>query len=512
MTSFSFLAFLPYLLGPRSLNVFEMSSISLRPSNVNSLGAGGASGGAAAGPSRLPSTTASASSSAVALDVAHLSERIFTATLPIAVSLSPSDLPPQPAASGSADASPPPTDLVYYTTIRRCSYLSLHLSEIRENLVDLVTSAPVRDEDLWLSYKGIPLKWHWPVGLLYDHLTLNIAPPYAPTTATDPWPITLHLRNPPHAKLPWPTIAPQPSSSGAGALVELTKQAYMALLKEADFVRNGNTKKVNNLRRGEQDGIWEAVREGDWGKWSGLVEGKLLPAQGSWPAEVGTGATAGGGAQGSAAQGGGPTGGATGAIPNRSSSLFPTSSATSDGAQHEGEDAAPPPAEPATPGTFSGKSNGNSSFSSLPGLKAIPVKIVLQGGTVLQEAVPPLVGGPGSGEQQQQADGAGGNGGGRPLTLGEALHFLLPALFPSTGVEASSASAASEPPSGLPSGSLGIDFSGIDGESTTSRRPSPSSQAAAQPPMAVAVVQGVRVPLEASLTWLSRVMSGAEGW
>lgn len=494
-----------------------MSSISLRPSNVNSLASAGASSSAAAGPSRLPSTTAAAaaSSSAIALDVAHLSERVFTATLPIVVSLSPSDLPPQPAASSSADASPPPTDLVYYTTIRRCSYLSLHLCEIRENLVDLVTSAPVRDEDLWLSYKGTPLKWHWPVGLLYDHLTLNIAPPYAFPTATDPWPITLHLRNPPHAKLPWPTIAPQPSSAGSGssALVESTKQAYMALLKEADFVRNGNTKKVNNLRRGEQDGIWEAVREGDWAKWSGLVEGKLLPAQGSWPVEVGTTAAGGGGGpQGAAAQGGGPTGGATGAIPNRSSSLFPSSSATGDGAQHDGDDAAPPPAEPATPGTFSGKSNGNNSFSSLPGLKAIPVKIVLQGGTVLQEAVPPMVGASGGGEQQQQADGTGSNGGGRPLTLGEALHFLLPALFPSTGVEASSASAASEPPSGLPSGSLGIDFSGIDGESTTSRRPSPSSQAAAQPPMAVAVVQGVRVPLEASLTWLSRVMSGAEGW
>lgn len=37
----------------------------------------------------------------------------------------------------------------------------------------------------------------------------------------------------------------------------------MAMLKEGDFIRNGNTKKVNNLRRVEQDGIWEALKTGE---------------------------------------------------------------------------------------------------------------------------------------------------------------------------------------------------------------------------------------------------------
>lgn len=35
----------------------------------------------------------------------------------------------------------------------------------------------------------------------------------------------------------------------------------MGQLKEADFIRWGNTKRVTGLRKAEQDGIWEGIRE-----------------------------------------------------------------------------------------------------------------------------------------------------------------------------------------------------------------------------------------------------------
>ena len=46
------------------------------------------------------------------------------------------------------------------------------------------------------------------------------------------------------------------------------------------------------------------------------------------------------------------------------------------------------------PSAASSSGNLNNKFKgqSLPNLKAIPVKFVLQGGIVLQEAIPPLVG------------------------------------------------------------------------------------------------------------------------
>lgn len=133
---------------------------------------------------------------------------------------------------------------------------------------------------------------HWPIGLLYDHSVDNLAPtrhhaegsdaayassrrrreaspsrtsPFLPHPPPIPWSITLRLKDLPHAKLPSPTSNPTLASTDnvVLALVESSKQAYMGMLKEADFVRNGNTKKVNNLRRPEQDGIWDALIGGE---------------------------------------------------------------------------------------------------------------------------------------------------------------------------------------------------------------------------------------------------------
>lgn len=35
----------------------------------------------------------------------------------------------------------------------------------------------------------------------------------------------------------------------------------MGQLKEADFIRWGNTKRMTSLRKADQDGIWEGIKE-----------------------------------------------------------------------------------------------------------------------------------------------------------------------------------------------------------------------------------------------------------
>jgi autophagy-related protein 5 len=42
---------------------------------------------------------------------------------------------------------------------------------------------------------------------------------------------------------------------------EACKQAFMGQLKEADFLRWGNTKRMTGLRKAEQDGMWEGIKE-----------------------------------------------------------------------------------------------------------------------------------------------------------------------------------------------------------------------------------------------------------
>lgn len=61
--------------------------------------------------------------------------------------------------------------------------------------------------------------------------------------------LTLHLSTPPNDKL---LLSPS---------IEACKQAFMGQLKEADFLRWGNTKRMTGLRQAEQDGIWEGIRD-----------------------------------------------------------------------------------------------------------------------------------------------------------------------------------------------------------------------------------------------------------
>ncbi len=61
--------------------------------------------------------------------------------------------------------------------------------------------------------------------------------------------LTLHLATPPNDKL---QLSPS---------AEACKQAFMGQLKEADFLRWGNTKRMTGLRKAEQDGMWEGIKE-----------------------------------------------------------------------------------------------------------------------------------------------------------------------------------------------------------------------------------------------------------
>ena len=61
--------------------------------------------------------------------------------------------------------------------------------------------------------------------------------------------LVLHLASPPTDKL---LLSPS---------AEACKQAFMGQMKEADFIRWGNTKRMTGLRKAEQDGLWEGIRE-----------------------------------------------------------------------------------------------------------------------------------------------------------------------------------------------------------------------------------------------------------
>ncbi|KAI7862139.1 autophagy protein Apg5-domain-containing protein [Spinellus fusiger] len=132
-----------------------------------------------------------------------------------------------------------------YVEVARLSYLTL----VTHQLLPVYTGLglEVQPEQVWYAYEGEPLKWHYPLGLLYDLLTF---PASQHTTFGDkaclPWHIDVYFNGFPTDKLLRnPTL-------------DTAQDMYMSMIKEADFLRHGTTKRVMNLSKQDQTQLWQS--------------------------------------------------------------------------------------------------------------------------------------------------------------------------------------------------------------------------------------------------------------
>ncbi|EJD40914.1 autophagy protein 5 [Auricularia subglabra TFB-10046 SS5] len=291
---------------------------------------------------------------------------VWEGTVPLEIRIDPKELP---AGSDRGLES-------YYVQAPRVSYLPLLIPDIKRHLAELVLDDQgakfLKEEDWWFEAEGgVLMKWHWPLGLLYDHYSTSVSPAVASSSAQTthylPFRLTLHFAAPPVDKL---LLSPS---------IEACKQAFMGQLKEADFLRWGSTKRVTGLRKPEHDGLWDGVRDHNFDDYW-RVASKITPT------------------------------------------TTPTTSPPVAGIAQSSQSALYRPSS-TEPGSHAGHT-GTISHGTLPhgaadgaySVRNVPVKLYLpDGGPVLQEPIAPL-------------DEAG-----RPLTLGAVLHRHLPLLFPSEG-------------------------------------------------------------------------------
>lgn len=243
-----------------------------------------------------------------------------------------------------------------------------------------------------------------------------------------PWRLTLHIGNAPLDKL----------HSAPG--LDNCRTAFMSQLKEADFVRWGSTKRVTNLRKMEQDALWEGVITHDYDTyWS--VASKIIPPL---PIADGNHSTL--------------TPSRTPSVPASSinaDTLKPPFTQQINESQTSLQSVAPSESGLSTAESTTGARNSTTNYRS------IPMRFYLvQGAPTVQEPVAPY-----------SEDG-------RPNTLHSVLSALFPLLVPPIPAFTNSASQVSGPP----------------------------------PPMAYAVIQGIRIPFDAEITWISSALSSADGW
>ncbi|XP_032194810.1 autophagy protein 5 isoform X4 [Mustela erminea] len=71
----------------------------------------------------------------------------------------------------------------YYLLLPRVSYLTLVTDKVKKHFQKVMRQEDI--SEIWFEYEGTPLKWHYPIGLLFDLLA---------SSSALPWNIIVHFK------------------------------------------------------------------------------------------------------------------------------------------------------------------------------------------------------------------------------------------------------------------------------------------------------------------------------
>ncbi|XP_031281803.1 autophagy protein 5 isoform X3 [Pistacia vera] len=130
---------------------------------------------------------------------------------------------------------PPPPALILAP---RMGYLPLLSALVKPYFS---SALPPGVDTVWFEYKGLPLKWYIPTGVLFDLLCAE---------PERPWNLTVHFRG-----YPGNILIPCEGEDSV-------KWSFINSLKEAAYIINGNSKNVMNMSQSDQLELWNSVMSG----------------------------------------------------------------------------------------------------------------------------------------------------------------------------------------------------------------------------------------------------------
>ncbi|CAG8184622.1 unnamed protein product [Penicillium olsonii] len=146
----------------------------------------------------------------------------------------------------------------YLIAYPRISYFPSLLPRLRAFFASSLIAPESQSHEGWFEFEGVPLKWHYPVGLLFD-LYAGASPasktaPIGDESPEDaskiPWRLVVHFSN-------WP----DESLVRLDADGMVMGDAFINSVKEADFLRNGTAKGIMSLSKEDSSGLWKAVED-----------------------------------------------------------------------------------------------------------------------------------------------------------------------------------------------------------------------------------------------------------
>lgn len=214
----------------------------------------------------MPPTPTSSSSAAAA--ITSLQQKIWHGSLPLEIRLASADC-------RTYDQSDP-----YLIQYPRLSYLAFLLPRLHAFFSSHLIDAETPAHTAWLDFEGVPLKWHYPLGLLYDlysgaepvhlqrgggHQHEDVRGSAAQQQASSagngqgdgqevlPWKLTIH-----YSGFPGDQLIPL---DGEGKALQ---DSFVNAVKEADFIRNGTARTVMGLSMEDSEKLWRSVQTRMW--------------------------------------------------------------------------------------------------------------------------------------------------------------------------------------------------------------------------------------------------------
>lgn len=135
-----------------------------------------------------------------------------------------------------------PPEPIYFM-ISRISYLPLVTDKVTQHFSRFIANEQ-QDKEIWFESAGKPLKWNYPVGILYDLHSHRAEE----GTSTLPWTITVHFGNSPDSLLKCPNK-------------EIVESQFMSALKEADFLKHRG-QIISAMQKKDHTQLWLGLTNG----------------------------------------------------------------------------------------------------------------------------------------------------------------------------------------------------------------------------------------------------------
>ncbi|XP_077018645.1 autophagy protein 5 isoform X1 [Tamandua tetradactyla] len=124
----------------------------------------------------------------------------------------------------------------YYLLLPRVSYLTLVTDKVKKHFQKVMRQEDI--SEIWFEYEGTPLKWHYPIGLLFDLLA---------SSSALPWNITVHFKS-----FPEKDLLHCPSK-------DVIEAHFMSCMKEADALKH-KSQVINEMQKKDHKQLWMGLQ------------------------------------------------------------------------------------------------------------------------------------------------------------------------------------------------------------------------------------------------------------